>query len=293
MYRVALFITFLTLMCCFARAQNSQAPLKFEVASVRPASAAADPTQVGICRGGPGGSPPGRLECLGAPLKMLVFFAYGVQPYQVIGPAWANSALYDITANVPQGVTRDRMKLMLKSLLEDRFHLAAHLETRQQPVYSLEAVKGGLKLKESVDESAAPTASSPSGQMTLDSNGLPEFPENGPGGIAFGTRDGHTRVKASKQPLAQLVKVLTNLSGRPVIDNTGLTGKYGFYLDFVPDTPAAGAIANAEAVSGELPDLPGLFTALQEQLGLRLRSAKGPIEVLVIDKADRSPTEND
>ena len=86
-------------------------------------------------------------------------------------------------------------------------------------------------------------------------------------------------MKASKQPLAQLTKVLGNRLGRPIVDDTGLTGKYDFRLDFVPEDLSSGAAAD-------------LFGALQEQLGLKLRPAKGPVEVLIVDHAERTPTQN-
>jgi uncharacterized protein (TIGR03435 family) len=110
--------------------------------------------------------------------------------------------------------------------------------------------------------------------------------------MAFATKDGHSRVKASKQPLAPLAKLLGNALGRPVLDYTGLTGNYDYYLDWVPEDLSSAAASDHDSFAGERESSPDLFSALQEQLGLKLQSAKGPVEVLVVDRADRSPTQN-
>jgi len=193
------------------------------------------------------------------------------------------------------------MKLMLRSLLEERFHLVLRRGTKELPVYSLVVAKGGPRIKESMDGplvAPAPpnapggSAASPPPGMAMDRDGLPNFPEGGPGGLAFGLKDGHFRMKASKQPLAQLTKVLGNRLGRPIVDDTGLTGKYDFRLDFVPEDLSSAPASNPEPAVAEPGAAADLFGALQEQLGLKLRPAKGPVEVLIVDHAERTPTQN-
>ena len=194
--------------------------------------------------------------------------AYQVRDFQVHGPAWISEEKFDIAARAagPGGPMRE----MLQSLLADRFNLKVHREKRELPVYALLADR--LKMKLSKDQT--PWAGdfpngSPDGRPTTGAS---------PAVLAPG------RFQGEAVPISMFVTLLADKLGRPVINKTGLTGRYDFDLSYVPG-------------SGQLPpddadtSAPSLFTAIREQLGLRLESAKGPVEVLVIDRIDR-PSEN-
>jgi uncharacterized protein (TIGR03435 family) len=200
-----------------------------------------------------------QLEVVNFPLKDMIGFAYDVETNQIFGgPKWIESDLFTITAR-PNVATPLRapddsanvLKLMLQSLLEERFTLAVHRETRVESIYELVVAKAGSRLK----DSAGP-----------DANGRQGF--FGPPGYWV----------ATNQPAASLVGPLSRQLGRAVRDKTGLTGRYDFTLRYVPElTQAAGD-----------PNAPSVFTALEEQLGLKLESARGPVEVLVIDNAEKA-----
>ena len=198
-------------------------------------------------------------------LDNLITYAYDVKRYQVSGvPSWADSNnlacdRYDVSAKAEADGTlsQAQAKVMLRNLLADRFHLRFHREMKDMPIYALVVAKNGPKLKE-----AAPDA-----QIILRLSSGPKGPEMT---VTAGT-------------MAQLVNQFSNANGvdRPVLDKTGLTGAYDYKLTW---TPELGAPRNdSETVS--------IFTALQEQLGLRLEPQRAPIEVLVIDSAER-PSEN-
>ncbi len=211
-------------------------------------------------------SPPGRLTIQCYPLRRLLFGAYSIKldvPMPGM-PAWADSALFDVEAKADDETTEamknlserelyDQTQLMLRTLLADRFRLRVHTEMREGPVYNLVIAKSGFKLR-----------------------------STGVGGEPDGYYEwGDGLIKVRKGPIASLVWCLSNgLADRTVIDETGLTGKYDIDLKWTPDdqqgTPDAG---------------PTLFTALEEQLGLKLVPAKGPVDVFVVDHVEK-PTEN-
>jgi bla regulator protein BlaR1 len=233
---------------------------KFEVASIKPA----DPSVRGFrIQTDPGG----RYIATGVTVKFLIAQAYGVRDFQVsAAPGWTDSVRYDINAKGEDGIQDKpgQMDLMLQDLLADRFHLKLNRETKEMPIYALVAAKAGSKLKESTK-----------------------------GEDERGMRMGRGRVEAQSAPIAMLAIQLSQQLGRLVLDKTGLTGNYDFKLEWTPDLgqqqPGAKEIAGTETAP---PDSgPTIFTALQEQLGLKLESTKGPVEMLVIDRVEK-PTEN-
>jgi uncharacterized protein (TIGR03435 family) len=244
-----------------AFAQQPARP-SFEVASIKPG----DPTSRDVSTLM---RPGGRYTAANATLQMLLSFAYDVRPHQISGaPSWIDSARFDIDARagsatpVPDGLAgAPKMRLMVQSLLADRFKLAVHRETREERIYELVVEKGGSRLKEATD--------------TL------KGPQTG-----LQTRRGQIIAMAS--PMLLLVNQLSQWVGRSVIDKTGLTGKYDFTLKWRPDPgPFGGEPDGPYTPPSPDPSGPSIFTALEEDLGLRLQSAKGLVEVLIIDHVEK------
>ena len=197
----------------------------------------------------------GRLTITNASLKTLIRNAYGILSFQLAGEQrWIDTEMYDIVATTGSGgsISPDRFPLLLQSLLADRFRLMVHWVTREESVYALVSDKNGAKLRES-REAREPGINT----------------QKGPGGA---------RMQGTREPLSILASNLGNQLGRIVADKTGMGGVYDWTLEWDPDpTPDS--------------NRPSLFVALQEQLGLRLEAQKGPVEILVIDRAER-PSEN-
>jgi len=221
-------------------------------------------------------------------LKMLIQGAYGIREDLISGaPSWADSARFDIDAKVAgsdidalKKLSPEQRRLLLQPLLADRFKLKIHTETKQLPVYELVLAKGGSKLKEAT---AGDTYA----------NGI-----KGPDGVGRGgmMRFGPGQLTAQAVPLTTLANMLSQQLHRTVLDKTGLTGKYDLELTWTPEQGADPMFKGAEGSpqrGDAAPDSsgPSIFTALQEQLGLRLQSAKGPVETLVIDHVEM-PSEN-
>jgi bla regulator protein blaR1 len=232
----------------------------FEAASIKPSQPAiADRRIAGIQT--PGG---GRLNTLSTSLRMLITFAYNVKDFQVSGgPGWADSESYDIVAKAEGNATRPQLRLMLRTLLTDRFKLALRHETKEAPIYELVAAKGGPKIQEDT--------TSPRQRIAMTGVG---------------------KLMAQKTLLAVLAEVLGTITGRPVVDNTGLPSTYTFKLEWTPAVGERGLPGPPQPDVAPLDSNgPSLFAALQEQLGLRLQSVKGSVESLVIENAEK-PTEN-
>jgi uncharacterized protein (TIGR03435 family) len=207
--------------------------------------------------------PGGGLRATNTTLKDLIETGYQVRGFQILdGPSWAGATRYDVTASSgpqPQGTSNNEVRLKVRALLKDRFQLQVHRETRTVPVYSLVLAKnagkeGGLR-------------------ATL--------------AAARGVNASPGTMLGEAAPMTALASKLSIQLDRPVVNNTGLEGNYDFKLQWTPDP---GPPALDGRVAEDSPG-PSLFTALQEQLGLRVESAKGPVEVLVIDHAER-PSDN-
>ena len=217
---------------------------------------------------------PGRLSIFNMTLKDLVMFAYQVRDFQVLGgPGWINSDQYDIEAKAEGNPSQDQMKLMLQTLLKDRFALALHHDTKELPVYELTVAKGGLKLQ----------PLKPGGCIPFD----PTKPNVAPGKKPFdfcgAMGMGRGGFDAANASMADMARMFSIPLGRTVVDKTGIAGEFPVHLTFAPDE-VAGVPPPADAG-------PSFFTAVQEQLGLKVESGKGPVEVLVIEHAEK-PSEN-
>lgn len=184
-----------------------------------------------------------------------------------------------------------RMRLMLQALLRDRFDLKMHVEKRELPVYALVVAKGGPKLQPTAPADSTPAPQTHAAAQTPSSPGNPPQPPQGMHWLMQSGANG-SHMDVSGGTMEELAAALTGqeaTEGRLVIDRTGLTGKYDWHLEWTP----AGAQMESNGMGGSSPhsDAPALFTALREQLGLRLESQKGPVQVVVIDHLE-PPTPN-
>jgi uncharacterized protein (TIGR03435 family) len=251
----------------FLCAATAQTPT-FEVASVKRSG----PASVRNFEGGPGTRDPGQITCTKASMNDLLAHAYGVEFFQISGPAWFSSETetYDLHAKVPPGTTKEQSKLMMQNLLAERFHLSLHHVSKEFPAYQIVVAKSGVKFNEAASGSIQPK------------EGFPELP---PGRAAATTAHsaGHARLAAHLEPISVLISMVRLSASQPIVDKTGLTGLYDFYLHFDP-TPLAAEPREDAA--------PSLQVALEQQLGLKLEAKKLPFDVLVIDGAEKIPTEN-
>jgi bla regulator protein blaR1 len=264
--RLAPVTSLIAVLACGVFAQTQAVPTKFDVATIKPNT---DNDNRFAYRGLPGGA----LSATGVPLKMLIMEAYDIKSFQVSGePGWVNTAKWDIEAKVEgfQGrLSQAQHGAMLRVLLEDRFRLIVRRETKEMPVYALVVGKGGSKLAPHAGESPQP------GQAVRSGRGMFSIKM---GGVALLT--------------AQLERQLA----RVVVDETGLTGEYDYTLEWTPQPGEGGPESIGlppQAESPAPPDSKGssIFIALQEQLGLRLDSQKGPVEIIVIEHVEK-PSEN-
>ncbi len=216
-------------------------------------------------------------------------FANGVSPNLTLvqvsgGPGWIKSDYYEIIAKVDGNPRMTQMEgPMLRALLEDRFQLKVHHDTREVPVYELTVAKGGLKLKPSMEGNCVP----------LDLNNAPPPPAPGQPPPNFcgiqkpGMKGGNITMDANGMTMAQLTEgLLSRITDRKVIDKTGLAGMFDVHLEFTPDERTPLGADGATIPTAGANDL-SIFNALQEQLGLKLEAGRGPIDVFVIDRVER------
>jgi len=241
----------------------ADATLSFEVATIKPSNPATPGQSILVGRGG------GNLfTTTNTTLNDLLTFAYGLHVTQITGgPGWLATERFDITgkpeqAGIPNAV---QLRTMVRKLLGERFNLASHSEKRELSAYVLTVAKNGPKLTKS------------------DSGGiLPGFGGRGPG--AIGVRN------ASMAEFADFLQA--RILDRPVVDQTGLSGRFDFTLEWRPDSIQSAALGpNAPQLPPEVESRANLFTAIQEQIGLKLDAGRAPVEVFVIDRVEK-PTEN-
>jgi len=258
-------------------------PLTFDAASVKPA-APPGPDSNGRVRsgrgpgGGPGANDPGRIHYPGISLKNLLMNAYDVKTFQVGGPNWLPTELFQVDATMPPDTSREQFRVMLQNLLAERFKLTLYRETRELSVYALVVARNGPKLKMPADvpyESGPPPA--PSGPPKLGPDGFPLTANlAGRRGIFFqGSILGdRCRIIAQQQSMRDLANDLTGRFGRPVRDETGLAAKYDFTVTLAPDE-MWGRRAGPPPTPPEGESLPDFFAAIQAQLGLKLNRRRG------------------
>jgi uncharacterized protein (TIGR03435 family) len=206
----------------------------------------------------------GRLTATSITVKELIRLAYGVRDYQIgQAPKWIDSERFDITV---KGVSGNRgnleeVKSLVRELLADRFQLMTHREAKQMPVYLLVVAKDGPRLKAHSDAGTK-------------------------------TRGGCGRLVGRRVTADAIGTILSRQVERQVFNRTGLSGEYDFQLDFTPDSGPCRAAGNSQgALAADPSGRPSIYTALQQQLGLKLESSRGPVELLVIDRVEK-PSEN-
>lgn len=261
-------------MAALSRAQSPPARPEFEVASLKP-----NPS--GLAKFGIRVLPGGKLTATNISLKRLIAMAYSLTDYQIFGNTnLIESQRYDLQANAPGPAELAQLRLMVQSLLDERFKLKFHRETRELPIYSLVLAKSGVKGGPGLVEDSLGDCSAAITPQDAPANGS-SVPS-----VACGTvNPGFGRINGRRGRISQLADRLSTILGRTVVDKTGMNGTYDIVLTFTPDADLIqqlppGALA---------PDLsgPSIFTALQEQLGLKLEGGKGPVEVIVVDSAEK------
>jgi uncharacterized protein (TIGR03435 family) len=266
-------------------AATPSGPMAFEVASVKPNNSGENFVRFGL-------QPGGRVTATNAPLREIIRMAFGLQNFQIVdAPDWIGSERFDITAkaegDIPPGQPGviGPAQLMMQSLLAERFALKARRETREMSRYDLVLARAdgrlGPQLKPSTTDCQALFAAR--------RGGGPPPPPPGPGEpILCGFRIGPGRMQGGGFPLSQLAQSLAPFVERVVIDRTGLTGNYELDMTYTPDRmPQGPPPPGAPPLPPVDPNGPSLFTALQEQLGLKLESVRGPVDVLVIESVNR------
>jgi len=280
-------------VCVVLGAQTAPPRLEFEVASIKPSAQPPIPqVSIGVRIDG------AQVNCTYLSLKDYIRMAYRVKDYQITGPDFLASERFDISAKLPSGATREQVPAMLQTLLEDRFQVRLHRDSKEFPVYGLVVAKGGLKINPSVPD--PDDGSEAAKNVNVSATG-------GRGGtsINFGKGSyfnfGDNKLEGKRLTMASLAETLARFVERPVVDMTGLKDTYDFKLEVTPEDfrsmmIRAGVNAGVNLPPEALRLLEGasndsLFAALQG-LGLRLEPRKAPLEVLVIDHAEKTPSAN-
>ena len=274
----------LAITTCLMFGQPADRP-KFEVAAVK----ASPPRNFAGMPPRPGG----RLQAQNLPVRMLITSAYHLQDFQIVGgPNWLRDEGFDIEAKGDPNATNAQLMLMLQSLLEDRFQLKFHHETRERPVYALSVARSGPKLPAPKEGACVQT----DGPVPASSSRESTLPRCGRMGIA-GAASGMI-ARGGDMSMPELVRSLASMLGRPVLDRTGVTTHFDVHLEFTVDDSVAGLTSAWGSVQGHRETMaaaaasgpgasPNILTAVQDQLGLKLDSTKGPVEVMVIDHVER------
>ena len=253
MLRASIGISVLFLAAWAAFGQPATAPA-FEVASVKVAPPGRGRGE-GMHGLGQIHSEPDSLSMRNVSMNSAIAWAYGVQQFQVSGPGWLSMERYDITAKASSPAAEDQLRLMLRSLLADRLKLAAHTEQKVEPYYLLTVAKGGPKFKESTEEGEPVLSAGPNSSTAI----------------------------IRRVPISQFIDMIQTILRTPIVDQTGLKGRYDADLNI-------GALISTPIQNDDITGT--VITAIQDLLGLKLEPKKGPIGMLVVDHAEKVPTEN-
>jgi uncharacterized protein (TIGR03435 family) len=268
----------------------TQARPQFEVASIRPAPPVVNAVTVGVQVSG------AQVRISGLSVRDYLTIAFDLRPQQIIAPDWVSSARFEITAKLPDGATQDQVPQMLQQLLEERFQMKSHVENRDFNVYALVAHRDGFKLQPVAD---AP-APDPNAPLQIGGGGSG-------GGVTMDLGDGarfsmaNSRIDATKVTMVQVADMLTRFMDRPVVDASGIAGRYDLQLPIAPEDYQALMIR--AGVNGGVPMPPQALRLLDgarpdplseplQAIGLTLDARRAPLRVLVIDAMSETPSEN-
>jgi uncharacterized protein (TIGR03435 family) len=302
MRRASVLVRLIGLFIFAPNATRAQAPataapapqkLEFEVVSVRIATNRPDDPAAQQLRGGPGSTDPERLSVTYGSLTALLMRAYGVQGFQLSWPDADRAPPVALNAKLPSGTTEPQLDAMLRNMLAERFNLVVHHETKEMSVYELTQAAAGAKLQDASVTNFQPQGIAPGEKppaVGTDRAGFIQLPPAFRGvmgreadGIRYWTGRGIT--------IADLCGFLARDLERPVVDKTGLTGRYDFNLSYSSFGLNSGSPRAAPPTDPSRGG-PTLTRAVQDQLGLKLESKKDGVDVLVVDHIDKAPTEN-
>ena len=265
---------------------QTSASVSFEAASIKPNASGESNTSV---RRLPGG----RFMATNAPVALFIQMAYQVQPFQVQGaPGWLRSDRFDVVARLdgdppppPVGSAEpDAVMLALRSLLADRFKLSLHWETQELPLYALVLARADGKLGPNIRPAAVDCTAAAAASAAAAKDGKTLNP-NTPDRVSCGFRNSNGRIMFGGYPMSFFANGIANEVARAVVDRTGLAGNWDFELTYTRERVRRPDVIDAAPAAAD-PDGASLFTALQEQLGLKLEATKGPVRVLVIDRIE-------
>jgi uncharacterized protein (TIGR03435 family) len=270
--------TFSFVLAGVATAPGMQAPSEFDVASVKATNSSTGPSKISDAT-------PGSFVVSNTPLRFIILHAYQLLDHQLIGaPDWTSSASFDITATYPPGraPTDQEVRLMVQKLLSDRFGLTAHREQRDLPMYALVPARKDGRLGQQMRRSDVDCQQWIADKRPqIDAGGLSSVAPSGkrPACMMVATRRFLT---GGSRTMGQLAAALQSMVGRPVVDRTGLAGAFDIDLQWEPTEVDSAPAGNPSSNGG-----PSIFTAVQEQLGLKLDSQRDRFDVLVIDHIER------
>ena len=256
-----------------AQSAGPDAGIQFDVASIKLNSTGDRGVRIG--------GPPGTLRAQNAWVRFLIQTAWNVKDFQITGgPAWAASDRYDIDAKTSDRAKFGQTRELLQALLEERFHLAVHRETRELPVLLLTIAKNGIRFEVSKEGGCTtPTPGTPA---------TPPAPGSSSQASCGSVRTSPRGIDGRAISMEQITTALSNILQRPVIDKTGLTGTFDVHAEWIADESTPGPMAGlAQPPTPSDGSGPTVFTALQNQLGLKVESGRGPVEMLVVDRLDR------
>ncbi|HXA51935.1 MAG TPA: TIGR03435 family protein [Candidatus Acidoferrum sp.] len=297
----------------FGQAPAGGQPLAFEVASIKPST---PPDQAKVMSGQfrVGMSVDGaRVDLRFMSIADLVRTAYKIKPHQLVTPDWMKGSAmsadgrWDIQATLPEGTNKDQVPEMLQALLAERFKLKVHKDSKEQPVYGLVVAKGGHKMKPAPAE-AAPKEDdpkTPSNAVSVRQEGGGMVVKTGQGGAMKMTMGPNMtmHMESEKVTMEQFADMVTGFVDKPVVDMTELKGNWQIALDLTMDDLRAAAAKAGVAMPGmppagggapgaaSDPGGPAIFSSIQ-QLGLKLEQKKAPVDIIVVDSAEKKPTEN-
>lgn len=288
----ALRIAYLTLATGALFAQSAP-KLEFEVASIKPSPPMTDNVHVGLRIDG------AQVSCTQWNIQDYIRIAYRLKTYQVEGPDAITGQRYDITAKLPPGATREQVNEMLQNLLADRFKLTFHRIQKEFPVYALVVAKGGAKLKESnLDGIDASKLSKPPDTVAASGSAAGVNVDLGQGAF-FSLTDNKFAVK--RLTIARTADVLGRFVDRPIVDMTNLTGIYDIELPLSAEDYQGMLIRSAITAGVTLPpgaermamsDIGESLASALQAVGLKLEPRKAPLDVLVVDHVEKTPSEN-